>query len=112
MTPDAALEAVRLAGFTSVEAHALVTKSRALGLDVLDVVMAIKRPYIFDFDLGGILAPLDVTGAEASSLITEYSRRRPRTRREQLLALARVCGEVECPTIRARVCVDVLEVLS
>ena len=62
----------------------------------------------------GVLAPLDATTGEAIGIIAVTARRewalgRLLSRRERLLVLADVCGEVACPPIRSRVCVAVLE---
>lgn len=65
----------------------------------------------------GMLAPLDATTGEALGVIAATAKReralgRPLSRRERLVVLADVCGEVACPPIRSRVCVAVLEAVA
>ena len=65
----------------------------------------------------GVIAPLDATTDEVLGIIAatasrERSLGRLLTRSERLLVLVDVCGEVECPAIRSRVSVDVLEVVA
>lgn len=110
MTSD--LEVCRIAGLAMGESHALISRASAIGRDVRDVLKALcSSPRISDF---GIIAPRDATVTEVSSLISETAKRsdalgRLLTRREKLIVLADVCGEVECPAIRSRVSVGVLE---